>query len=45
MAKIGFYLSEEEKAWVKAQGPGFLRTLVKKYRKAYPERVPIKEDE
>lgn len=29
MAKIGFYLSEEEKAWVKEQGPSWFRDVVR----------------
>jgi hypothetical protein len=36
VAKIGFYLSEEEKAWVKEQGPSFLRGLVQEVMDSTP---------
>jgi hypothetical protein len=43
MAKVGFYVSEEEKAWIKRQGPGWFRMVVRKYIKAYPDKMPVKE--
>jgi hypothetical protein len=29
MAKVGFYVSDEEREWIKSQGPGWLRGMVK----------------
>lgn len=40
MAKVGFYLSEREKEWVREQGPGWFRMVVKKYMRAYPDGMP-----
>jgi hypothetical protein len=37
------YLTKEEAEWVKRQGPGWLRHVVKKYMKAYPDVMPARE--
>jgi hypothetical protein len=45
MAKIGFYLSENEKEWIRRQGPGWFRLVVQKYMAAYPDKMPVKKEE
>ena len=41
---IGVYLGDEEYAWVKKQGPGTVRLIVRDYMERYPDGVPVEEE-
>jgi hypothetical protein len=44
MAKVGFYVSEAEKEWIKREGPGWFRRMLQMLIKQYPEGTPPEED-